>query len=52
MPTLWAQTTEFSNISAGDDLPILVKFDFRPPVQDGIEPPQEKPVDTDSYMTT
>ena len=47
MPTLWAQTTEFSNISAGDDLPILVKFDFRPPVQDGIEPPQEKPVDTD-----
>ena len=47
MPTLWAQTSEFSNISVGDDLPILVKFDFRPPVQDGVEPPQETPVDSE-----
>ncbi len=47
MPTLWAQTSKFANISVGDDLPILVKFDFRPPVQDGVEPPQETPVDSE-----
>ncbi len=47
MPTLWAQTTEFANISVGDDLPILVKFDFRPPVRDGVKPPQENPVDSE-----
>ncbi|GIT02105.1 MAG: hypothetical protein CM1200mP27_07300 [Chloroflexota bacterium] len=51
MPTLWAQTTN-SPIFWGDDLPILVKFDFRPPVRDGIEPPQEKPWTPISYMTT
>ncbi len=32
MPTLWAQTAEYDNISVGDDLPILVKFEFRPPL--------------------
>ena len=47
MPTLWAQTAEYANISVGDDLPILVKFEFRPPVQDGAEPPQETPVDSE-----
>lgn len=47
MPTLWAQTTEFASISIGDDLPILVKFDFRPPVQPGTEAPAESPVDAD-----
>ncbi|MCH7738357.1 MAG: hypothetical protein IH872_13280 [Chloroflexi bacterium] len=46
MPTLWAQTAEYSSISVGDDLPILVKFEFRPPVQEGAEGPQEDPVDT------
>ena len=44
MPTLWAQTSEYGNISVGDDLPILVKFEFRPPVQEGTETPQEDPV--------
>jgi hypothetical protein len=44
MPTLWAQTTEFASISVGDDLPILVKFDFRPPVQPGTDAPPESPV--------
>ena len=44
MPTLWAQTAEYASISVGDDLPILVKFEFRPPVQDGAEAPQETPV--------
>jgi len=47
MPTLWAQTTEFASISIGDDLPILVKFDFRPPVQLGSEAPRESPVDSE-----
>ena len=37
MPTLWAQTADYASISVGDDLPILVKFEFRPPVQDGEE---------------
>jgi hypothetical protein len=35
MPTLWAQTSNFQNISVGDDLPILVKFEFRMPIPDG-----------------
>ncbi|HIF43762.1 MAG TPA: hypothetical protein EYG27_05690 [Dehalococcoidia bacterium] len=35
MPTLWAQTSNFENISVGDDLPILVKFEFRMPIPDG-----------------
>ena len=47
MPTLWAQTARFANILVGDDLPILVKFDFRPAAQDGVVPPEEKPVDSD-----
>ena len=47
MPTLWAQTAEYANISVGDDLPILVKFEFRPPVKDGAEAPKETPVDTE-----
>ncbi len=46
MATLWAQTTEFDSISVGDDLPILVKFEFRPPAQDGVEAHREEPVDT------
>lgn len=45
MPTLWAKTAKFASISVGDDLPILVKFDFRPPVQEGVEPPVENAVD-------
>ena len=44
MPILWARTSEYGNISVGDDLPILVKFEFRPPVQEGAETPQEDPV--------
>ena len=44
MPTLWAQTSEYGNISVGDDLPILVKFEFRPLVQEGAGTPQEGPV--------
>ena len=44
MPTLWAQTSEYGNISLGDDLPILVKFEFRPLVQEGAGTPQEDPV--------
>ena len=44
MPTLWAQTSEYGNISVGDDLPILVKFEFRPLVQEGAGTPQEDPV--------
>jgi hypothetical protein len=47
MPTLWAQTADYASISAGDDLPILVKFEFRPPVQEGVEPPQEDSVSTE-----
>ena len=35
MATLWAQTAEYDNISVGDDLPILVKFEFRPPRKKG-----------------
>ena len=35
MPTLWAQTSNFENISVGDELPILVKFEFRMPIPDG-----------------
>ena len=44
MPTLWAQTAEYDSISVGDDLPILVKFEFRPPQQEGVEAPEEDPV--------
>ena len=44
MPPLWAQTAEYASIAVGDNLPILVKFEFRPPVQDGAEAPQETPV--------
>lgn len=44
MPTLWAQTAEYGSISVGDDLPILVKFEFRPPAQKGVEAPKEDPV--------
>ena len=47
MATLWAQTAEYSNISVGDDLPILVKFEFRPPAQDGVEALKEAAVDTE-----
>ena len=47
MPTLWAQTADYTRISVGDDLPILVKFEFRPPVQDGVDPPPEAPVSTE-----
>ena len=47
MPTLWAQTAEYGIISVGDDLPIVVKFEFRPPVQDGGEAPKEDPVSTE-----
>ena len=35
MPTLWAQTSNFENISVGDELPIRVKFEFRMPIPDG-----------------
>ena len=44
MATLWAQTAEYGSISVGDDLPILVKFEFRPPVKEGVEAPKEAPV--------
>lgn len=47
MPTLWAQTAEYGSISVGDDLPIVVKFEFRPPVKDGAEAPKEEPVNTE-----
>ena len=47
MPTLWAQTADFASIAVGDDLPILVKFEFRPPVKDGAEAPKEDPVNTE-----
>ena len=47
MPTLWAKTAEYGSISVGDDLPILVKFEFRPPVRDGAEAPKEDPVNTE-----
>ncbi|MEC8855989.1 MAG: hypothetical protein VX664_01215 [Chloroflexota bacterium] len=47
MPTLWAHTAEYTSISVGDDLPILVKFEFRPPIEDGVDAPQEIPVDTE-----
>ena len=47
MPTLWAQTADYASISVGDDLPILVKFEFRPPVQDGEEAPREGPISTE-----
>ena len=47
MPTLWAQTAEYDSISVGDDLPILVKFEFRSPARDGVEAPKEDPVDTE-----
>lgn len=46
MPTLWAQTAEYESISVGDDLPILVKFEFRPPVKEGVEAIKEDPVGT------
>ncbi|MBC8279371.1 MAG: hypothetical protein H8E48_01165 [Chloroflexi bacterium] len=49
MPTLWGQTSNFQNISVGDDLPILVKFEFRMPIPDGAGAlaisPKEEPVD-------
>ncbi len=47
MPTLWAQTAEYASISVGDDLPILVKFEFRPPVPDGADAPHEAPISTE-----
>ncbi len=47
MATLWAQTATFDNINVGDDLPILVKFEFRPPAQEGVEPLHEDPVNTE-----
>ena len=47
MPTLWAQTAEYGSISVGDDLPILVKFEFRPPAQGGVEALKEDPVSTE-----
>ena len=47
MPTLWARTAEYGTISVGDDLPIVVKFEFRPPAQDGVEAPLEDPVSTE-----
>ena len=47
MPTLWAKTAEYGSISVGDDLPILLKFEFRPPVRDGAEAPKEDPVNTE-----
>ncbi len=47
MPTLWAQTAEYGTISVGDDLPIVVKFEFRPPAQDGGDAPKEDPVSTE-----
>jgi hypothetical protein len=51
MPTLWAQTADYASISVGDDLPILVKFEFRMPVQDGAEAPQETPVATEKLTS-
>ena len=51
MPTLWAQTAQYASISVGDDLPILVKFEFRMPVQDGAEPPKETPVDVEKLTS-
>ena len=51
MPTLWAQTAEYDSISVGDDLPIMVKFEFRPPVPDGSEAPKEDPVDTEKLTS-
>lgn len=51
MPTLWAQTAEYASISVGDDLPILVKFEFRLPVKDGAEAPQETPVDSEKLTS-
>ena len=47
MPTLWARTAAYDTISVGDDLPIVVKFEFRPPVKEGAEIPKEDPVDTE-----
>ena len=47
MPTLWAQTADYASISVGDDLPILVKFEFRPPVQDGVDTPPDDPISTE-----
>ena len=44
MPTLWAQTANYASISVGDDLPILVKFEFRPPVPDGADATPEDPI--------
>ena len=51
MPTLWAQTAEYDSISLGDDLPIVVKFEFRPPVPDGSDAPKEDPVDTEKLTS-
>ena len=47
MPTLWARTADYGSISVGDDLPIMVKFEFRPPVPDGAKAPKEDPVNTE-----
>ena len=51
MPTLWAQTSNFQNISVGADLPIMEKFEFRMPIPDGAGAlaisPREEPVDTE-----
>ncbi len=47
MATLWAQTAKYDTISVGDDLPILVKFEFRPPAQEGVEARREDPVGTE-----
>ena len=46
MATLWAQTAEYDSISVGDDLPILVKFEFRPPAQEGAKAIKEDLVGT------
>ena len=49
MATLWAQTAEYDSISVGDDLPIVVKFEFRAPAnaKEGFDAPEEEPVGTE-----
>ena len=47
MPTLWAQTADYASISVGDDLPILVKFEFRPPVKEGADAPPGDSISTE-----
>ena len=51
MATLWAQTAEFDKIAVGDDLPILVKFEFRLPTKEGAEAVKEDPVGTEKLTT-